>query len=211
MGSALGAVFTRDVYCRFLAPNAQERGSLAVTRIAAVACVALSFVYIPFLGQGMVAFYLRLSSVAVVPLATVFAVGAWTRAHPRSGIVGMLAGVSCGLVSMLGDRLAWPLPEQLTGVWWSYWWAVAVTGGAMAVCSVLLGPADAASLRGLTLASCRRGERYGGAGDGWLERSRAAVAKETGATQPESRRWRPERTTLLLISAAAVLFFVAFR
>lgn len=211
IGSALGAVFTRDVYCRFLAPNAQERSSLAVTRIAAVACVALSFLYVPFLGQGMVAFYLRLSSVAVVPLATVFAIGAWTRAHPRSGIVGLLAGVCCGLVSMLGDRMAWPLPEQLTSVWWSYWWAVAVTGGAMAACSAVLGPADAAALRGLTLASCRRGERYGGAGDGWLERSRAAVAQESGAAQPESRRWRPERTTLLLISAAAALFFVAFR
>jgi len=71
--------------------------------------------------------------------------------------------------------------------------------------------ADAAALRGLTLASCRRGDRYGGAGDGWLERSRAAVAKETGAAEPESRRWRPERTTLLLISAAAAVFLVAFR
>ena len=103
------------------------------------------------------------------------------------------------------------MPEQLTSVWWSYWWAVAVTGGAMAACSALLGPADAAALRGLTLASCRRGERYGGAGDGWLETSRAAVAKESAAAQPESRRWRPERTTLLLIGAAAAVFFVAFR
>ncbi|MCY4536511.1 MAG: hypothetical protein OXB91_14175, partial [Bryobacterales bacterium] len=211
IGSALGAVFTRDVYCRFLAPHAQERTTLTVTRVAAVVCVALSFLYIPFLGQGMVAFYLRLSSVAVVPLATVFAVGAWTRAHPRAGIVGMLAGVLCGLVSMLGDRLDWHLPALLTNVWWSYLWAVAVTGGAMAACTIALGPADPAAVRGLTLASCRRGERYRGSGDGWLERSRAAVASQSALPEPAPRRWHPERSTLLLIGAAAAVFFIAFR
>ena len=211
IGSALGAVFTRDVYSRFLAPDAGERANLLATRAASVACVAISFAYVPFLEQGMIAFYLRLSSVAVVPLATVFAIGALTRAHRRSGVAGMLAGICCGLVSMAGESMGWPLPEPLTSVWWSYLWAVTVTAAAMAACTLACGPAEAASIRGLTLASCRRGERFEGSGTGWLERSRSAVAAATGPEAPTAGRWRPEWTTALLVIAAGAVFFVVFR
>ncbi len=211
IGSALGAVFTRDVFCRFLAPGAGERAVLAASRAASVACIALSFLYLPFLGEGMVAFYLRLSSVAIVPLATVFAIGALTRAHAGSGVAGMAAGIACGVLSMAGDRFGWPLPGWATNVWWSYLWAVAVTGVAVAAWTVLKGPASADETKGLTLASCRRGERYEGAGTGWLERSRAAVATETASGTPRTPRWRPERVNALLIAAAGIVFFLAFR
>ena len=211
IGSSLGAVFTRDVFCRFLAPGAGANTSLFASRAAAVACIGISFLYLPFIGEGMVAFYLRLSSVAVVPLATVFAVGALSRVHRDSGLVGMLAGVVCGVVSMVGDRLNWPIPEWMISVWWSYLWAVAVTAATMGVWSVLQGLADPHSLKGLTLASCRRGESYEGGGTGWLERSRAALASETALQQFPTRRWRPELATALLIVAAGALFFVAFR
>lgn len=210
IGSALGAVFTRDIYCRFLAPNAGERASLAATQAAAVLCIAVSFAYVPFLGEGMVTFYLRLSSVAVVPLATVFAIGAMTRANRGAGLAGMLTGVACGLVSMLGDRLGWPLPEWMINVWWSYFWAVAATAGAMAVWTILRGSETAASVRGLTLASSRRGERYEGTGESWLERSRAAVASATSAEDAGGRPG-PEWLTGALIAAAALVFLVAFR
>ncbi len=211
IGSALGAVFTRDVFCRFLVPGAGARASLLATRAAAVVCIGASFLYLPFLGQGMVAFYLRLSSVAVVPLATVFVIGALTRAHRESGLAGMLAGVACGVVSMLGDRFDWPLPEWMTSVWWSYLWAVSITGSAMAAWSLLRGLADPVSVRGLTLASCRRAESYAGVGTGWLERSRAALASDTASRTARASRWRPERATALLIAAAGALFFIAFR
>ena len=210
IGSALGAVFTRDVFCRFLAPEAGEGGILRATRAASVACIAISFLYVPFLGEGMVAFYLRLSSVAIVPLATVFAAGVLTAAHRQSGVAGMVAGIACGAVSMLGDRLAWPLPDWAISVWWSYLWAVVVTGGAMAVWTALRGRACDEGLRGLTLASCRRGERYAGAGAGWLETSRASVASETAASEARPSVRRPERFTLALIAGAAIVFFAAF-
>ena len=210
IGSALGAVFTRDVFCRFLAPGAGERAVLSATRAASVACIALSFLYLPFLGEGMVAFYLRLSSVAIVPLATVFAAGALTRAHAESGVAGMAAGIACGVLSMVGDRFDWPLPDWATSVWWSYLWAVAVTGAAMAAWTVLRGPASADGVKGLTLQSCRRGERYEGAGSGWLERSRAAMAADTASGTARPTRWRPERVTAVLITGAAIVFFVAF-
>ena len=211
IGSALGAVFTRDVYCRFLAPHAGGKASLAATRAASVACIGLSFLYVPFLGEGMVAFYLRLSSVAVVPLGTVFAVGALTRAHRDSGLAGVLSGVACGIVSMAGDRWDWPLPVWMTSVWWSYLWAVGVTAAVMFAWSAAAGRADRASLRGLTLASCRRGERYRGSGEGWLERSRAAVAERTKAAVAVPGRLRPEHLTAAVLVIAALVFFAAFR
>ena len=211
IGSALGAVFTRDVYCRFLAPEAGERTILGATRLAAVACIGLSFLYIPFVGEGMVAFYLRLSSVAVVPLATVFAAGALTKAHQGSGIVGMAAGLACGAVSMLGDRFGWGLPAWATSVWWSYLWGVAVTAAAMAAWSALRGPADPRCLRGLTLASCRRGERYEGSGSGWLERSRAEMAAKAAVACTPAKRIRPESVTMVLVGVAAAVFLAVFR
>ncbi len=211
IGSALGAVFTRDVFCRFLAPNAGERMILAATRVAAVACIGLSFLYLPFVGQGMVAFYLRLSSVAVVPLATVFAVGALTRARRDSGLIGMIAGLACGLASMLGDRFGWGLPGWATSVWWSYLWAVLVTAAAMGAWSFLRKTESPAALKGLTVGSCRRGERYEGAGFGWLERSRVEMASKAAVARPGPKRVRPERATMVLIGLMAAVFLLAFR
>lgn len=211
IGSALGAVFTRDVYCRFLVPKTGGKASLAVTRVASVACIGLSFLYVPFLGEGMVAFYLRLSSVAVVPLGTVFAIGALSQVHRDSGLAGVFAGIACGVLSMMGDRWGWPLPGWVTSVWWSYLWAVGVTAAVMVAWSAWAGWADRASLCGLTLASCRRGESYRGSGEGWLERSRAAIAEQTQAPAASSGRLRPELLTGSVIAVAALIFFVAFR
>ena len=82
----------------------------------------ISFAYVPFLGDGMVAFCLRLLSVAAIPLATVFVTGPLARCHGQSGLIGMAAGASRGVASMPGDRLGWPLPDWITSVWWSTLW-----------------------------------------------------------------------------------------
>ena len=211
IGSALGAVFTRDVFCRFLAPEAGEGGILRATRAASVACIAVSFLYVPFLGEGMVAFYLRLSSVAIVPLATVFAAGVLTAANRQSGVAGM----GCGnrLRSRFDARRPFGLALAGTGR--------SASGGATCGRSSspavrwrsgrpLRGRAGDEALRGLTLASCRRGERYGGAGAGWLETSRASVASETAASEARPSVRRPERFTLALVAGAAIVFFAAF-
>lgn len=159
----------------------------------------------------MVAFYLRLSSVAVVPLAMVFVAGVLTRAHRGSGLVGLLAGVACALVSMLGDWLDCALPVWCTSVWWSYLWAVVVTAGGMLAYTVLRGRAAPASVAGLTLASCRRGRAYSGSGTGWLESSRLAVALQTAKRARKFQaRWRPERVTGALIAVAAAVSPLVF-
>ena len=211
IGSALGAVFSRDIFCRFLAPQAGGRLSLAASRAASVLCIALSFAYLPFLGEGMVAFYLRLSSVAVVPMATVFVIGVLTACHRQSGLAGIAVGVAFGVGSMLGERLAWPLPTWFTSVWWSALGAVVVTAGTMLCWTLARGRAVPESLMGLTLASCRRGEQFAGASSGWLERSRSAVAENTLDRGPSFEGPRPERITLGLLVAAALIFLITFR
>ncbi len=211
IGSSLGAVFTRDVYCRFLRPGAGESEALTASRAAATVCIAESFCYIPFLGEGMVAFYLRLSSVAVVPLATAFTIGALTRVRKDAALPGLLAGMACGAVSMVGDRWAWPLPEWLTSVWWSYLWAVAVPAAVMAGWSAWKGPESRSAIAGLTVAGCLSGESYIGSGSGWLERSRAAAAKLAEAAGHGSGRIRPEILTAIQVAAAALAFFILFR
>lgn len=211
IGSALGAVFSRDILCRFLAPHAGERLSLAASRLAAVLTIGISFAYIPFLGEGMVAFYLRLSSVAVIPLATVFVIGTLTRCHGQSGLIGMAAGVSCGVASMLGDRLGWPLPDWITSVWWSTLWAVTLTAAAMFCWTLVRGMASPEALRGLTLASCRRGEAFQGAGANWLERSRSEMAGTSSERSDDRSKRSPERYTITLIAIVAAVFLIAFR
>ena len=211
IGSALGAVFSRDILCRFLAPHAGERLSLLASRMAAVLTIGISFAYVPFLGEGMVAFYLRLSSVAVIPLATVFVIGALTKCHHQSGLIGMAVGVLCGAISMLGDRLGWPLPDWITSVWWSTLWAVTLTAAAMVGWTLVRGAASPEALRGLTLGSCRRGETFQGGGADWLERSRSAMASESSERDDDSSKRSPERYTIALIAIVAAVFLIVFR
>ncbi len=149
IGSSLAAVFARDVYQRFLAPDASEARCLLVSRAATVGFLLLSFAYIPLLQDGMVAFYLRLTSVAVIPLFTVFLLGAVTRVHRDSGLVGIVVGVGYGLTSFLGERMGLDLPIWWTNTWWAYLWSSGLTAGAMVAFSAVRGWLPAEESRGL--------------------------------------------------------------
>ena len=111
----------------------------------------------------------------------------------------------------MGDRLDWAWPAWCVNVWWSYLWAVVVTAAAMFAYTVACGRATPSSIRGLTLSSCRREERYAGSGSGWLERSRRDVADATRARREGNPAFfRPEWITGILIMAAASVFWLAF-
>ena len=118
IGSSLAAVFTRDVYARFLVKGRNDAHYLRVSRWATPAIIAASFLYIPFLQEGMVRFYLRITSVAVMPLFAMYLMGTLTPVHRRAGVVGLLAGIGYGLSSLLGEALDWPLPLWWTNTWW---------------------------------------------------------------------------------------------
>ncbi|MCB9384874.1 MAG: hypothetical protein H6509_09670 [Bryobacterales bacterium] len=139
IGSALAAVFTRDIYGRFLVKDADDARMLRVSRWSTVAFLAISFAYIPFLRDGMVAFYLRITSVAVMPLFAVYMMGALTRVHPGSGVWGLGAGVLYGLSSFAGEAWGWNLPLWWTSTWWSYLWAIVIPAVTMFAYSLARG------------------------------------------------------------------------
>ena len=139
IGAALAAVFTRDVYARFLVRRAGEAHYLRVSKASTLLFLALSLAYIPLLREGMLVFYLRMTSVAVVPLFTVYVLGALTRVHSSSGAAGLAAGVLYGLSSLLGDRWGWDLPLWWTDTWWAYLWGIVVPAGTMLAWSALRG------------------------------------------------------------------------
>ena len=137
--SSLAAVFTRDIYGRFLRKNAEEAETLTVSRWATLVLLALSFGYIPFFGEGMVSFYLRLTSVFVMPLFTVYMMGALTRVHRRSGVVGLTVGALYGLSSFVGESQGWELTLWCTNTWWAYLWSVTFLSVAMFAYSAVWG------------------------------------------------------------------------
>ena len=156
IGSSIAAVFTRDIYARFFVKTREDAHYLTVSRYATFGVIALSFGYIPFLGSGMVALYLRLTSVAVIPLFTVYMMGTLTRVHRRSGAVGLLVGIAYGISSFLGDRLGLDLPVWWTNTWWAYLWSIALTSSAMLISTLYWGWAKKEDLRNLVYSS--RGE-----------------------------------------------------
>ncbi len=140
--SSLAAVFTRDLYGRFFRKDAGEAETLRVSRWATMVLLALSFGYIPFFGEGMVSFYLRLTSVFVMPLFAVYMMGALTRVHRRSGLVGLMVGALYGLSSFVGSAQGWALPVWWTNTWWAYLWSVTLPSAAMLAYSAVWGWAD---------------------------------------------------------------------
>ena len=149
IGSSVAAVFTRDIYARFIVRDGDDAHYLQVSRWATPAIIALSFGYVPFVQSGMIAFYLRLSAVAVIPLFTVTVMGALTRVHRGSGLPGLVAGILYGASSLLGDRLDWTLPVWWTNTWWTYLWGILLTSGTMVVFSLVYGWASREDVSGL--------------------------------------------------------------
>jgi SSS family transporter len=222
IGSALAAVFTRDIYARFLRTGAGDAHYLAVSRWTTAAVIAVSFAYIPFLREGMVVFYLRVTSVAVIPLFTVYLMGVTTRVHRSSGAVGLCAGIAYGLSSFAGDFGGWPLPLWWTNTWWAYLWSIAITATAMIVVSLLRGWETDEHIRRLIFSRAARaqGDLRTPAGaalsseGNWLTRTRAELvdsqwrASQLRANEPpQHRHWlqRPALWAMLYLAAMAFL------
>ncbi len=157
IGSALAAVFTRDLYARFLVRDADDRHYLWVSRIATAAVIAISFVFVPFLKMGMLSFYLEMIGITVMPLMTVYLVGVFTSAHRSSGLWGLVAGCGVGLARFVSNASHFDLPLWWTGNWYGYFWSIGSTGLAMLVTTLILGPANREELAGLVVGAGGRG------------------------------------------------------
>ena len=189
IGSALAAVFTRDLYARFLVKYADDRHYLWVSRIATVAVIAVSFVYIPFLDGGMVKLYVKLVGITAVPLFVVYMMGILTIVHRRAGIIGLFAGMLSGISRLLCDVMALDVSPYWTNSWWGNLWTILITASAMVLASLVLGWARREDVGRLLFQSNSEPAEQGGEGESdapqtWLEKTRAEVPRMP--VQPEN-------------------------
>ncbi len=121
MSSSLSALFTRDIYARFLNSQRDDAHYVRISQLATAAILVSGFAYIPFIRtkETMLQAFLTLIPVFVTPLCGLYLVGVFTSAHRRSGVIGILAGASYGIIALL-DReivdIVW-LPAWFTGRW----------------------------------------------------------------------------------------------
>lgn len=148
MGSSLSALFTRDIYARWIASDREDAHYVAVSRWATVAIMALGFAYLPFIGskQTMLQAFLTLIPVFVTPLFTVYAIGLFTRASRKAGIAGIGFGACYGVLALI-DRELTDLPglaPWFTGRWVALLWAVVFSGCGAFLATLVYGrcPAD---------------------------------------------------------------------
>ena len=90
---------------------------------------------------------LSMISIFVTPLLTIYLLGALTRVHKKSGLVGLLAGGSFGVLcflvreNLVASLLPFDLPYYVYGRWYVYSWSVLVTGSSMLLATAYWGRA----------------------------------------------------------------------
>jgi SSS family solute:Na+ symporter len=182
IGSALAAVFTRDIYARFFVTDREDKHYLQVSRLATVIVIAASFAYIPFVGEGMMAFYIRLTNVAVTPLFTIYLMGTLTRVHRDSGTFSLVVGILYGLLAFLGYDFRWDFPTWFIHPRWAYMWSLLITSGSMLLFTLIRGWEEKGAFE--------KRVPTGIEGDNnWLEKTR----REAAALVPSEEFFRVER------------------
>ena len=168
MGSALSAIFTRDIYARLIVTDRDDRHYVLVGRIATAGVLLIGFLYLPFIlkQEHMLKAFTTLIPVFVTPLFVVYLAGVFTRAHAQSGLIGLACGSLYGVIALI-DRQFYDfaaVPAWLTERWGALLWSVLLTAVPMAIATFILGrqPADAE-------ASFKE--------QGWLERSREELLR----------------------------------
>ena len=203
MGSALSAVFTRDIYARLLVRDRDDAHYLRVTRYATVGILLIGFAYLPFIWMQdkMIEAFLTLIPVFVTPLFTIYLVGAFTSAHRDAGLVGLLFGGLYGLIALIDRQVydvTW-LPVWFTGKWFAFAWSMWLTCAAMAVTTGLRGKSEP------------RADPVGDAGH-WLARSRLELPplKEHPFKTSVPVLLNPVWFAVALLAATLYLTFVTF-
>ena len=143
MGSALSAVFTRDIYARFIVRQRDDAHYVLVGRWATVAVLGVGFLYLPFIirQKNMIQAFTTLIPVFVTPLFTTYVVGVLTPAHRRSGLIGLMAGSAYGMLALYDREMTdvvW-LPSWLTTRWAALCWSLLITSVTMGLVTLWLG------------------------------------------------------------------------
>ncbi|WP_299468444.1 sodium/solute symporter [uncultured Gimesia sp.] len=135
IGSALSALFTRDIYARWICTDQTEKHYLKVTRWATIGILLMGFLYIPFIVRydNMIQAFRTLIPIFVTPLFTIYLLGVLTRVPRKSGLVGLIAGSLFGLFGFIDRELVdleW-LSPLLTEKWYAFPCSMLVTSIAM--------------------------------------------------------------------------------
>jgi SSS family solute:Na+ symporter len=201
MGSALSALFTRDIYARLIAKDRDDGHYVKVSRFATIGIFALGFAYLPFIQSKptMLEAFRSLIPVFVTPLFGVYLIGTLTNAPRRSGIIALLCGAAYGVLALY-DRefqLTW-MPDVLTTSWTALICSLVLTLTGGLVASLLL-PSQA-------------GELVSQAATGWLGRTRETLpdVKEHPFKRPVPFVLQPLLHALALLAVSAYLVFGIF-
>ncbi|HBO53358.1 MAG TPA: hypothetical protein DD471_15325 [Planctomycetes bacterium] len=201
IGSTLSALFTRDIYARFIVRDGDDNHYLKVGRWVTPLVIGGSFLYIfprDFLAEGMVSYFLSISSVFVVPLLTLYLMGRFTSVHRRSGVIGLCVGGAYGLARLWIDSEGVYLPYFLTNTYAAYSYSMLITAASMVAVSLVLGWEKKGELRTVEV-------------DGWLGRSQEQ-ARQLLVSQPgeASSSRLPVVLALLVLALGCILSFVIF-
>ncbi len=208
IGSALSALLTRDVYARLLVQGRDDRHYLRVSQWLTPVVIGISFLYVPgLLRGGMVLYYLDLTSAFVIPLLTIFLMGSFTRVHRRSGLIGLLAGATYGILRLVApvvaEKTGWVLlPPVMMGTYAAYPFSMGVTAGTMLLVSWIVGWES-----GGASALSNRQEK-----STWLRSSQLTIRRlqaEVATDTPQGQRL-PALLSILVLAAGCLLTFVVF-
>jgi len=207
IGSSLSGLLTRDVYARLLVRDGDDRHYVRVGQWLTPLVIGISFIYMPLLLKGgMLLVFLDLTSTFVIPLLTLFLMGALTRVHPRSGTVGLLVGASYGVMRLLAPLVAqkWGiliLPPIMINTFGAYLFSMVITASTMVLFSLLAGWQPAGQQAAWS-------EQQSSS---WLRNSQLAIQQLKPAT---AGHWRPDWLPRLLgwavILLGCYLSFVVF-
>lgn len=217
MGSALSAIFTRDIYARLAVPGREDHHYVTVTRCATVGVLLLGFAYLPFivLQRNMLDAFTTLIPVFVTPLFTVYVLGVLTSVHRRSGLPALLVGSAYGLLALYAreaEKVGLPsfhaLPPWLTDRWGALIWSFLITAGVMILTTLLLGTSPHSSLERMNGSG---GEGKGEMG-GWLRSSREELPAMKEHPFPDGIPWysQPSLYAGLLVLATLYVVFGLF-
>lgn len=209
MGSALSAIFTRDVYARFFVSDRDDDHYVRVGRWATVGVLTLGFLYLPFiiLQKNMLDAFTSLIPVFVTPLFVIYMMGVLTRAHPRSGLVGLIVGGIYGMIALYAresvkiewlPNLDW-LPSWLSSRWPALCWSSLITSSTMVLATLVWG-------RQAKDATLQFKE------SGWLQRSREQLPPPLEHPFQGPLRWwmSPALYAVLLLIATTYVVFGIF-
>ena len=123
IGTALGGLFTVDIYARFLSRNASDAHYLLVSRIAAGLTILIGSLFaraIPSMG-GLLPFYVAFTGSLFLPMTVPYIGGAlYSRASRRSGMAAVVGGFLIGTVLLLaGDAV----PVWMSHPQWRPFWS----------------------------------------------------------------------------------------